>query len=178
MFDLDKLGWLNGHYLRELSVPDVAGRITEHLVRAGCCRPSRPRSRSPWCSPRRRSSTSGCRCSPRPRGCWASCSWTTPSSASTRTTPRRCSTPDARPALEAAIAALSDLATWGREEIQAALRAALVEGLGLKPKVAFGAVRVAVTGRRVSPPLFESMELLGRDRSLDRLRAALAIADE
>jgi glutamyl-tRNA synthetase len=85
---------------------------------------------------------------------------------------------DARPVLEAAIAALSDLPSWGHEEIQAALRAALVEGLGLKPKVAFGAVRVAVTGRRVSPPLFESMELLGRDRSLDRLRAALAIADE
>ena len=78
----------------------------------------------------------------------------------------------------AAITALSDLPSWGHEEIQAALRAALVEGLGLKPKVAFGAVRVAVTGRRVSPPLFESMELLGRDRSLDRLRAALAIADE
>src|ERR671921_953959 len=35
VFDLDKLGWLNGHYVRELSVPDVAGRITEHLVRAG-----------------------------------------------------------------------------------------------------------------------------------------------
>ena len=86
--------------------------------------------------------------------------------------------PEARPVLEAAIAALSDLPSWGHEEIQAALRGALVEGLGLKPKVAFGAVRVAVTGRRVSPPLFESMELLGRDRSLDRLRAALAIADE
>ena len=86
--------------------------------------------------------------------------------------------PEARPVLEAAIAELSDLPSWGHEEIQAALRSALVEGLGLKPKVAFGAVRVAVTGRRVSPPLFESMELLGRDRSLDRLRAALAIADE
>src|SRR4029079_19828475 len=82
--------------------------------------------------------------------------------------------PVARPALEAAIAALSDLPSWGHEEIQAALRAALVEGLGLKPKVAFGAVRVAVTGPRVSPPLFESLELLGRHRSLARLRGAAA----
>jgi len=40
------------------------------------------------------------------------------------------------------------------------------------------ALRVAATGRRVSPPLFESLELLGRDRSLDRLRAGLALADE
>ena len=49
---------------------------------------------------------------------------------------------------------------------------ALVDGLGLKPKNAFGPVRVAVTGRTVSPPLFESMELLGRERSLARLEAA------
>ena len=50
--------------------------------------------------------------------------------------------------------------------------------MGLKPKLAFGPVRVAVTGRRVSPPLFESLELLGRDRTLNRLRAGLALADE
>ncbi len=56
--------------------------------------------------------------------------------------------------------------------IEEALRAALVEGLGLKPRHAFGPVRVAITGRRVSPPLFESMELLGRERSLARLRIA------
>ena len=60
------------------------------------------------------------------------------------------------------------------EAIEEALRVALVDGLGLKPRVAFGALRVAVSGRRVSPPLFESMELLGRERSLGRLRAALA----
>ena len=50
---------------------------------------------------------------------------------------------------------------------------ALIEGLGLKPRLAFGPVRVAVTGSRISPPLFESLELLGRERSLARLRAAL-----
>ncbi len=48
----------------------------------------------------------------------------------------------------------------------------LVEGMGLKPRNAFGPVRVAVTGSRVSPPLFESLELLGRERSLARLEAA------
>src|SRR4051794_38784301 len=41
VFDLDKLGWLNGHYLRQLSVPDVAGRIIDHLVRRGVL-PSEP----------------------------------------------------------------------------------------------------------------------------------------
>ena len=55
------------------------------------------------------------------------------------------------------------------EAIEAALRSALIEGLGLKPKIAFGPVRVAVSGRRISPPLFESLELLGRESSLARL---------
>ena len=45
-----------------------------------------------------------------------------------------------------------------------------VEDLGLKPRNAFGPVRVAITGRRISPPLFESMELLGREESLRRLQ--------
>jgi glutamyl-tRNA synthetase len=83
-------------------------------------------------------------------------------------------TADARPTLQAAQDALGGVATWSAGAIEAALRAALVEGLGLKPKHAFGPVRVAVTGRRVSPPLFESMELLGRDRSMSRMGSALA----
>ncbi len=80
---------------------------------------------------------------------------------------------DAVPALTAARAALAGV-VWEAAAIEAALRAALVEGLGLKPKVAFGPVRVAVTGRRVSPPLFESIELLGRERTVARIDAALA----
>jgi glutamyl-tRNA synthetase len=81
--------------------------------------------------------------------------------------------PAAAPVLAAAVAALEPLPRWTAPGIEAALRVALVEGLGLKPKNAFGPVRVAVTGRTVSPPLFESLELLGRGRSLHRLAAAL-----
>jgi glutamyl-tRNA synthetase len=69
--------------------------------------------------------------------------------------------------------ALAGLAQWSTAGIEEALRAALVDGLGLKPRNAFGPVRVAITGRRVSPPLFESMELLGREASLARLDGAL-----
>jgi glutamyl-tRNA synthetase len=75
--------------------------------------------------------------------------------------------------VQAAYDALSAVGEWTTEAIETALREALVEGMGLKPRNAFGPVRIAVTGRRVSPPLFESLELLGRDRSLSRLRAAL-----
>ncbi|MQA88300.1 MAG: glutamate--tRNA ligase [Streptosporangiales bacterium] len=80
---------------------------------------------------------------------------------------------ESRPALEGAMKALDGLASWDHDAIETALRGALVDGLGLKPRVAFTPVRVAVTGRRVSPPLFESIELLGRDRTLARLSSAL-----
>jgi len=70
--------------------------------------------------------------------------------------------------------ALAGVVHWSTAEIEEALRTSLVDGLGLKPRLAFGPVRIAVTGRKVSPPLFESLELLGRDRSLARLAGALS----
>ncbi|MGQ0841485.1 glutamate--tRNA ligase [Actinokineospora sp.] len=82
--------------------------------------------------------------------------------------------PDAKPVLDASIEALTALPEWTTPAIEAALKAALIDGLGLKPRKAFAPVRVAVSGRTVSPPLYESMELLGRDRTLGRLRGALA----
>jgi glutamyl-tRNA synthetase len=81
-------------------------------------------------------------------------------------------TEDGIAVLKAARGALEPLAEWTTPSVEAALRDALVEQMGLKPRHAFGPVRVAVTGRRISPPLFESMELLGRERSLRRLAAA------
>jgi glutamyl-tRNA synthetase len=81
-------------------------------------------------------------------------------------------TEDGIAVVKASRAALEPLTEWTTEAIEAALRATLVDDMGLKPRHAFGPVRVAVTGRRVSPPLFESMELLGRERSLRRLDAA------
>ncbi len=81
--------------------------------------------------------------------------------------------PDGNAVLDAAAVALDGVADWTTEQIEAALKAALVEGLALKPRKAFGPIRVAATGTTISPPLFESLELLGRDRTLRRLRAAL-----
>jgi glutamyl-tRNA synthetase len=73
--------------------------------------------------------------------------------------------------LDAALAALEPLEDWSAENIQTALKQALVEDLGIKPRLAFGPVRTAVSGRRISPPLFESMVILGKESSLARLRA-------
>ncbi|KEI43033.1 glutamate--tRNA ligase [Saccharopolyspora rectivirgula] len=79
----------------------------------------------------------------------------------------------AEPVLRAAIEALEAIPAWTAGNIERALKESVVEGLGIKPRKAFAPVRVAVTGRTVSPPLYESMELLGREVSLRRLRNAL-----
>lgn len=88
---------------------------------------------------------------------------------------------DAGDVLDAALAALEPISgapprplgdgvEWTAGRIEAALRESLVEGMGLKPRFAFGPLRTAVSGQRVSPPLFESMEILGRHETMERLR--------
>ena len=70
---------------------------------------------------------------------------------------------------------LIPLVDWTHSSIEAALRSSLIEEMGLKPRVAFGSVRIAVTGSTISPPLFESMELLGKSACLERISSALAL---
>jgi glutamyl-tRNA synthetase len=77
--------------------------------------------------------------------------------------------------LQRSLKELEPLATWNHESIEAALRSSLIEEMGLKPRIAFGAVRIATTGSTISPPLFESMELLGKEASLARIRAGLEL---
>ena len=77
--------------------------------------------------------------------------------------------------LQRSLKELEPLATWNHDSIEAALRSSLIEEMGLKPRIAFGAVRIATTGSTISPPLFESMELLGKEASLARIRAGLEL---
>jgi len=81
--------------------------------------------------------------------------------------------PEARISLDAAIAGLARLGEWGAAAIEAELRKMLDEH-GLSAARGLQPVRVAVTGSSVSPPLFESLAALGRERSLARLEAARA----
>lgn len=72
--------------------------------------------------------------------------------------------------LDASIAVLDELKDFSAASQQEALTAVLVEQMEIKPRFAFGPLRVAITGRLVSPPLFESMEILGQRQSVARLR--------
>jgi glutamyl-tRNA synthetase len=67
--------------------------------------------------------------------------------------------------------ALEAIDEFTTENIQQALNAALIEKLELKPRIAFGPLRTAISGRRISPPLFESMEILGKAETIERLQA-------
>ena len=81
----------------------------------------------------------------------------------------------AKDILKRSLKDLESLDSWSHESIEAALRASLIEELGLKPRIAFTALRIATTGSTISPPLFESMELLGKQACLDRITSALAL---
>jgi glutamyl-tRNA synthetase len=169
VFDLDKLQWLNGHYIRDLPVEDLATRMVPYLQAAGLV--GEPIADAELqllyaATPLVQERIGVLSEAPDMLGfLFTEGVEIDPQAAEKART-------DA-PVLPAAIEALEPLPAWATADIQAALRAALVDRLGLKPRQAFGPVRVAVTGRSVSPPLFESMELLGRERSLARLRAAL-----
>jgi len=83
---------------------------------------------------------------------------------------------DGAEVLDAALGVLPGIPDWTTAAIEEALRTELIEARGMKPRNAFGPLRSAISGRRISPPLFESMELLGRESSItriERLRAAL-----
>jgi glutamyl-tRNA synthetase len=75
----------------------------------------------------------------------------------------------------AAVEVLEPVEPWVAPALEDALRA-LADRLGQKPRQAFQPIRLAVTGSKISPGLFESLELLGREESLRRLRAAASVA--
>ena len=77
--------------------------------------------------------------------------------------------------LKRSLEVLEPLSTWSHESIEGALRTALIEEMALKPRIAFGAVRIAATGSHISPPLFESMELLGKEATIARIKAAISL---
>jgi glutamyl-tRNA synthetase len=163
VFDVEKLRWLSGHYMRELPVEEVAGRLVEFMSVSGEAADQ----------VRRATSLVVERVATLKEAAEMLAFLDDTGFAVDPDAAAKQLGADATPVLQAAVKALEEVSAFVTADIEGALRAALVDGLGLKPRNAFGPVRVAVTGRTVSPPLFESIELLGRDRALARLRGAL-----
>ena len=80
----------------------------------------------------------------------------------------------AQEVLKTALNKLEPLEDWTHTAIEEVLRKALIEDMGLKPRIAFSALRIAVTGSHISPPLFESLELLGKTGSITRIKQAIS----
>jgi glutamyl-tRNA synthetase len=158
VFDEQKLRWMNGRYLRELAVPDLTARLEALTGRTGlegaAAITQEKISTLDEFWPLARAFFDGPAEDPDARD-------------------RFVRTDQGQAALEAARAALADLAEpWTAETVETALRGA-VEGSGLKAKQVFQPLRVALTGSTVSPGIFETVALLGRQESLARLDAAL-----
>jgi glutamyl-tRNA synthetase len=174
-FDLKKAEAINADHIRMLGAADFAGRTVPYLVEAGILsEPLSDRDRSVLdaATPLVQERVQLLGETPGMLGFFF-----TSADALKIDDDARATLPDnAAEVLDASIEALDRLGEhlWVHDGIEVDLRAALIEVLGLKPRVAFGPLRVAVSGRRVSPPLFESMEILGKAETLARLRRLAA----
>ncbi len=174
IFDVEKLEWMNGVYIRELSAEQFLVRMVPWLEAAGLTSVADAETRSEWFL----------RLAPLVSERIKRMDEIVPmvSFLFTDVTPNETAVAKtlakdgARAALVASSEALADVA-WDAESIEAALREVPAQ-LELKPKVVFQAIRVAVTGELVSPPIFESLELLGRESTLNRLAAAAVFCGE
>ena len=177
VFDLDKLAWLNGHYVRELSEQDFAVRALPFLQRAGLVGdPASPPELAVLAGVVPLVQTRVVVLSELPdlvRFLFIpETSFVVAASAAAKAL-----TPSNAPVLTAAADALEGAADWSSAAVQAAVDGALLEGgLGLKRGKAYLPLRAAVCGAAISPPLPESMALLGRERVLRRLWAAAVLA--
>ena len=170
IFDLDKLNWLNGTYIRNLGVEELGDRLVSFV---------REHQRS--LTDEEAAIVSSAAGMLQPRLVLLSDALDqltfalTPDADLVIEDDAHAQLTDAAPlVMDAALPVLEALGDFTHDAIEEALRSALVEGMSLKPRVAFAPLRVAITGRRVSPPLFESMELLGRESVLARLSALRA----
>ncbi|MDO5504554.1 MAG: glutamate--tRNA ligase family protein, partial [Actinomycetia bacterium] len=179
IFDMKKLQWLNGVYIRELELGDFAARLLPFLEEAGVLsgnpslgelgrlkevaeliqtRIGTLKEAAPLVAP----------------------FFTADDALEIEEDARAGLAANAGEVIAAAVAALEPISDdgygmlgsqsdWNAERIEAALREAVVDGLGIKARFAFGPLRAAVSGSRISPPLFESMEILGKHSTLTRL---------
>ena len=169
-FDYEKLDWMNGVHLRALAQEDYAGRLIAYLREQGI---EWPEERVRAAAPLVQGKIERLGQFPEFAGFLFEREGT-----GRRLVPSRIGYDAAEldpEVLAGAADTLAEVEPFAAEAIEAALRA-LADRLGQKPRQAFQPIRIAVTGSKVSPGLFESIELLGREETLVRIRSAHAAA--
>lgn len=171
VWDPEKLEWMNGAYIRDMTPEEFVERMTPWLEEAGLASSDQVAAQTPWflslvplISERVKRLDE---IVPTVRFLFED-----PTIDDAAREKALCKE-GAAEALAAAAQVL-EFAEFNAEAIEAALRT-IPEATGVKPKIAFQAIRVATTGSTVSPPLFESLELLGKERTLARIDAARAL---
>lgn len=168
-FDLVKLQWLNGEYIRRMPVAELAEKLRGPLEKAGYTVDSDLLRRvTPLIQERIKLLNDVVEAA----GFFFREDVTPESPA--MLIPKKMDAPQTASALQSAYDTLAGLPDFAARTQEEALRP-LAESLGLNPGQLFGALRVAVTGKTVSPPLFETMEVLGRDVALPRINKAIAL---
>jgi len=172
IFDAEKLEWMNGVYLRDMSADEFVDRMVPVLRDADLLAEDDAAERREWLSELAPLVSERVKrfdeIVPMVAFLFAE---TVAIEADART--KVLEKEGADVALQAAADALGALDVFTPEAVESALRS-VPEATGVKPKLVFQAVRVAVSGSTVSLPLFESLALLGKERSLARIRGALA----
>jgi glutamyl-tRNA synthetase len=174
IFDVEKLDWMNGVYLREMPAEEFVARIVPWLEEAGLSDAADVASRPEWFA--RLAPLVSERTKRLDEVAEKVAFFFAEPQIEESAREKVLAKDGAGRALSASVAALASC-EWTSESIEAVLRE-LPETLGLKPKAVFQSIRVAATGSTVSPPLFESLELLGRETTLARLSAAVGLAAE
>lgn len=175
IFDVEKLAWMNGVYIRELSPALFAEKVTPFLVEAGLLTGAEAIERREWLAAL--APLVGERVKRLDEVAPAVAFLFTDQVEMETTAVEKVLRKDgARKVLESAEVALASLDAFDAMTVESALRA-LPDQLGRKPKDVFQAIRVAVSGTTVSPPLFESLALLGKARTLARLTSAAGLTD-
>jgi len=169
-FNFDKLTWMNGVYIRSLPAEELAQRVQPFLERAIGREVDRDALLRivPLVQERIKLLTEIADMAD-----FFFLEGELPYPAETLLGKKWAGDPDgAAQALETVIAQADSVSPWAHEPLEAAIRP-LAEELGVKAGDLFGLVRVAVTGKPAAPPLFQTMEVLGRQKTLERLRSAL-----
>jgi len=167
VFDLTKLDWLNGVYIRNLPEPELARRLAQVNPTAAAAPPDYLAAIVPLVRERLKKLSDFDQ--------WTSFFFADELSYDPALLiPKKATRDDALAVLAAAADAFGQVADWSAASLEAAGRA-MCEAHQWKPRSAFMTLRVAITGQTASPPLFESMAVLGRDRCLASLRRAASL---